>query len=395
MVQIANRLSQSNIRKIIALSTEIGRGHPNYLDSILSLLQTEYAGQIASLEYRTVFQETVGLSRFAWNMVKKLYLLGGSGGIITNFYNALRQKSSSPNQIFLKILGTGLFASLTDSPGIILVEHPLVARILVKRNIPVFYIHGEIAAPKECVIPGVTKCFVPLELTKARMVACGAKPETIIVTELLIEPVLVKDAQKNFSLRMTRLTSNSPLTVAFFTSQAYPKAHIAQIIAGVESVVEKGMKAIVFTGSNRDKAWQIQNQIESLKRHNLQPWQKNIQVIMSKSRQEENQQTVELIGEIDIFVAAAHERTNLAVGLGIPMFVLSPLIGTYASQNFDFAYNQGVAFPLRDINAAKSFGEELIQMRKDNTLKKMAEKGFSVHSLNGARNIAEDIIKSL
>ena len=325
-----------------------------------------------------------------WRIIKKLYLIGGAGGIVTKFYNFLRQKSAVPSPIFLKLLGFGLDAFLKGFSGFILVEHPIVARILAKRNIPVFYIHGEIAAPKECAILGNIITFVPLDWTKERLITMGARPESIVVTGQLIEPELVRDAKKNFDLRIARLNSEEPLTVGFFISHAYPKPHIEKIVIAVESVVKKGMKAIVFTGTERNKAYQIEHEIELIKSRNLY----NIKLIMSKNRQEENRQTAELMEEIDVMVAASHERTNWTVGLGIPMFVLYPLIGTYARQNSHFSLNQGVSYPLKTIEDARTFGDILIQMRKDNTLMKMACNGFSIYRLDGDQVITEYLINS-
>ncbi|MFB0509700.1 MAG: hypothetical protein ACETVX_04330, partial [bacterium] len=201
--------------KIIALSTEIGRGHPNYLGSVVAVLKTNYPNliRLRRIEYHNIFEVTSGISWLCWQVIKKFYLIGGSGGIVTKLYNFLRQKSAIPSPIFLKLLGSGLDNFLKGFSGIVLIEHPLVARILANRNIPVFYIHGEIAAPKECAIPGKVITFVPLDWTKERLIALGVKPESIVVTGLLIEPELLKEAKKNFDLRLARLNSNQPLTI--------------------------------------------------------------------------------------------------------------------------------------------------------------------------------------
>jgi organic radical activating enzyme len=334
------------------------------------------------------------MANFAWRFVRKLYLLGGSGGIATKLYNMLRQKSASPSSLFITILGSGLKIDYEDTSAIYLVEHPLVARILANRGLPVFYIHGEIAAPEECVIPGITKCFVPLELTKERMVRCGAAPESIIVTGLVIEPELVSTAENNYNLRLARLNSNEPLTVAFFISQAYPKPHINKIMAAIESVIEKGMKAIVFTGTEPKKAQQMKNRLDLIRERNPKFNAENLKIIISNSRPAENQKTAELMSEIDIIVAASHERTNWAVGLGLPIFLLFPLIGTYAKQNFDFAFDRGVALPIPKIEDARNLDDRLNNLRELNILKEMMQSGFTTYNLDGARFIADYIINS-
>jgi len=306
-----------------------------------------------------------------------------------------RQKSASPSSIFITILGSGLKIDNEDTPAIYLVEHPLVARILANRGLPVFYIHGEIAAPEECVIPGITKCFVPLELTKERMVGCGATPESIIVTGLVIEPELVSTAENNYNLSRARLNTNEPLTIAFFISQAYPKPHINKIMAAVESVIRKGMKAIVFTWTEPKKARQMKNRLDLISERNPKFNAENLKIIISNSRPAENQKMGEFMKEVDIIVAASHERTNWAVGLGLPIFVLFPLIGTYAKQNFDFAFDQGVALPIPKIEDASNLGDRLNKLCGRSILKEMMQNGFSTYSLDGARFIADYVINSL
>lgn len=261
---------------------------------------------------------------------------------------------------------------------------------MANREEPIFYIHGEIAAPRECVIRGNVVICVPLDWTKERLIKLGVKPESIGVTSLLIEPELVKDAKKNFDLRISRLKSNEPLTVAFFISQAYPKFHITKIITAVESIVKREMKAIVFTGTDQNKANQIEYELGKTRNRNPN----KIKLIMGKNRQDENHQTAKLMDQIDVMVAASHERTNWAVGLGIPILVLHPLIGTYAQQNYEFSLNQGVSYPIKTIEDAKTLGDTLTRMHKDKTIIKMATNGYSIYQLDGTQVIVDYLIQS-
>lgn len=379
-------------KKIIALSTEIGRGHPNYLSSVIQALKTVYPNQ--EIEYYNIFEISAlnGLARVSWSWVKKLYFLGGYGGIFTKLYNLIREKSTRPNPIFLRLLSSGLDIFLKGFTGIILVEHPLLAKVLTNLGFSVFYIHGEIAAPKECALFNNALTFVPLDATKQQLVKLGVKSESIIVTGLVVEPDLVRDAKENFALRVARLSSQQPLTVAFFISQAYPKPHIEKIITAVESVVKNGMRAIVFTGTLSNYAFHFKNRLESIRNCYSN---KNIMIVQSRNRQEENEKTVCLAHKIDIMIAAAHERTNWAIGLGLPMFVPFPLIGTYAKLNYNFAQNLSVAEPILTIEDARNLGAKLIVMQKNNSLSQMAKNGFFVYPLTGARTIADYLIKLL
>ena len=217
---------------IVIVSTDIGRGHPSYLDSVLELLGET---KIPSL---TVLESSKGLSFFAWKGISFLYLMGGRGGPLTRFYNCFRRAQSavSTDSLTLKILGRDLKRRLENFSGICLVAHPLVARIL-SPICRIWYLHGEIAAPTECVVKGAERIFVPLQETADRLIAGGADSRAIVVTGLVVEPDLVKTKERAFSERIERLRRDQRLTVGFFTSGAYPREHVAKIVAGVKSVV--------------------------------------------------------------------------------------------------------------------------------------------------------------
>ncbi len=373
---------------IIAIYTNIGRGHPSYLDSLLQILQEK--GQ--KIVYRTIFEESEGLSLLAWKLVERLYFIGGKGGIRTKLYNWLRssQTDVSSDSAFLKILGRDLREKYQDFKGICLVAHPVVARIL-RDACRTWYVHGEIAAPPECAVKGVEKIFVPLEETKKRLISCGADPESIVVTGLMIEPKLVDTTEESFQDRLKRIESDEPLTIGFFTSGAYPKEHVEKILWGAKSVIEQKTRAIVFTGTCPKKfEWfkkQMQKRGLKIMEDREEAFEKqengNVWLVTRKTRQAETQRAVELLPEMDAFVAASHERTNWAVGLGLPMFVLFPLIGTFASLNFDFAQRQKVVYLLDSLEKAKTMGKIITELRQNGQLTEMAQKGFGVHKING------------
>jgi hypothetical protein len=394
-------------RRIIAIYTNIGRGHPSYLDSLLLALQKKRN----DLSSRTVFstgskgKETRGLSFWSWKLVAGLYLLGGRGGISTKLYNWLRQSQTEipGDSGLIKLLGLDLRKTYKNFKGICLVEHPLVARILadVCRT---WYVHGEIAAPPECAIPGVEKIFVPLEETKDKLVSCGADPKTIVVTGLWIEPGLVDCAEKSFQARLERIKSHEPLTVGFFTSGAYPQEHTKKILWGAKSVAEQKMRAIIFAGTNpkkfewfekQMKKWGVEVVVENPARggkdtddHVKDEQNGDIRLVTRKTRQADTQRAVELLPRIDVFVSASHERTNWAVGLGLPMLVLFPLIGTFASLNFEFAQRQKTAYPLDSLEKAKNLGKIISELRQNGQLTQMAQNGFGVHKINGVHEAA-------
>jgi len=386
----------SDARKIIALYTNIGRGHPNYLDSLLVVLQKSYQ----NIESRTVFEESKGLSLLFWKLVARFYILGGRGGTSTKLYNWLRhrQTETSTDSLLIKILGRDLIGAYKNFKGICLVEHPVVARIL-GRVCRTWYVHGEIAAPPECAIKGIEKIFVPLEETKDKLVSCGADPKTIVVTGLLIEPRLVEIAEKSFQARLKRIESKAPLTVGFFTSGAYPKEHMKKILVAAKSVIEHKMRAIIFAGTNPKKFEWFEKEmkkwgfevVEDTDNSVKEEQNGDVCLVIRKTRQADTQRAVELLPTIDVFVAASHERTNWAVGLGIPMFVLFPLIGTFASLNFEFAQRQKVAYPLDSSEKAKNLGKIISELRENGQLPQMAQNGFGLHKIDGASEAASHL----
>lgn len=324
-------------------------------------------------------------------------MTGGKGGLATRLYNSLRsgRPRVSASSLSVRALGRDLRRGFEGLGGICLVAHPLVAGILssVCRT---WYVHGEIAAPAECAVKGAEKVFVPLKETGDKLIASGADPSSIVVTGLMIEPSLLGSRERVFSERVKRIESGRPLWIGFFTSGAYPSEHVAKIMVGAKSVVDHNMRAIIFTGTN-------QGVFESTKRRlarsgsrwiedkesesgDAEDWE--IRLVSRRTRQEETRRATQLLPRLDALVAASHERTNWAVGLGIPMFALFPLIGTFAAQNFEFARRQGVTCPLATLQAARNLGRVLCELRESGRLVEMARRGFGVLEVDGVQAVA-------
>jgi hypothetical protein len=375
--------------RIVALYTDIGRGHPSYLDSLLYLLKQKYPDLIST----TVFDESRGLSLLGWKFVAWLYGISGKGGIQTRFYNLVRKRSQGGSQdsLFLRILRRDLRRSFRGFDGVCLVGHPIVARALAD-VCRVWYVHGEIAAPAECAVKGVEKILVPLEETKEKLVSLGADEKSVLVCGLMIEPGLVDGAEEAFRKRVERIQSDKPLTVGFFTSGAYPKEHMEKIVLGVRSVLQSKMKAVVFCGTNPEKYTWIKAQLKDVSAQVVEDKGEDrseddrfdLKLVARSVRQEDTQRAVELIPGLDVFVAASHERTNYAVGLGLPLFVLFPLIGTFATQNFEFASRHDAAWPLESGQKARELGRHLAGLRQMGELLQMAQNGHARVHIEGS-----------
>ncbi|KPK67612.1 hypothetical protein AMJ82_10300, partial [candidate division TA06 bacterium SM23_40] len=141
---------------IIGLSSEIGRGHPSYLDSVWTLLERGFPDPASRLSYWKAHDRSVRTSRLAWSAVASVYWIGGRGGTTTRLYNILRRRRGVPSRggLAVGLLGKDVRAALRGFEGICLVAHPILAQIAstVSRT---WFIHGEIAAPEECAVSGV------------------------------------------------------------------------------------------------------------------------------------------------------------------------------------------------------------------------------------------------
>ena len=115
-------------------------------------------------------------------------------------------------------------------------------------------------------------------------------------------------------------------------------------------------------------------------------------IICSQTRQQETTRTAEIFPEMDVMVAAAHERTNWAVGLGLPMFVLLPHIGPFASLNYRFADEQDVCLPVTTLVDAERLGLTISEMRRTGRLKQMADNGYNRLPTDGATRIARHLL---
>ncbi|UCG41938.1 MAG: hypothetical protein JSU73_08590 [candidate division WOR-3 bacterium] len=367
--------------RLVAFSAEIGRGHPSYLDSILQALRETHGIEVPVL---TLNQVCTGRSKKAWDLARTIYRAGAQGGPVTWIYNRTRSEKSRPAAWQLRLLGLDLRPRLSGFDGICVAEHPLVAHILAP-VCRVAYLHAEIAAPVVGVVPGVWRTFVPLEVTRRGLVLAGAEPAAITVTGLVVEPELVRLAEPAYRARHGRLCERAGgLTVGFFCSGAYPRPHLERIIAGVLSCLDSGHRVNVFAGTDQEKARRLENRLPADAR--------GLGFIVCPDRRVETNRTAELFPELDVLVAAAHERTNWAVGLGLPMFVLMPNIGPFSPQNYRFARDQDVCRPLSTVKDARNLGPLIADLRRTGELRSTAERGYGPLPIGGAAVAASALL---
>jgi hypothetical protein len=429
---------------VIGISTEIGRGHPHYLDCVWQILEQRLPPE--RRRYVTVFEVSRGLSLLGWKSLRAFFRWSSQREGRIRWYNSLRsgqkQGSSRLEACGLSVLGRDLRRELAGFKGICLVEHQLVARMLsdVCRT---WFVHADLASPPECALPGPEKTFVPLEQNERDFTRNGCPATQLVRTGLMIEPGLVSGAHDAFQRRLERLASDRPLTIAFFTSGAYPEPHVRKLLIALASVLNSDMAAIVFCGASRKfldrvtrfaRTLGIEPRVDGSSQSNLEnpglsrklgtaPFSASekrgcprsfrsgavpgvsavrtshsavrssqLTLVSRPTRREDTAAAVRSLPGIDAFVAPSHERTNWALGLGLPMFVLFPMIGTHAEANYRLAFDNGVAYPLQSDDDARNLGSSLRRLRTSGALANMARLGFGRFEINGAERIAEMVL---
>ncbi len=362
------------------LYTNIGRGHPFYLDGIVERLK-----QDSRLKYEChdVFEISKDPALLAWRMARWFYQIGSTDSIIGRWYNSIRDKSDyNKYGLTMRIMGQDLRKLFLSDDTPLVVDHPVLVGILRgKKNL--IYQHGEIAVPPQAVVRGADYVFVPLESSAVPFIRSGYNQNQLIVTGLCIEPELVNQFESSFETRLKRINGNGSLTGAFFSSGAEPKSHVRKLQEAVESIVCSEYKAIVFAA----KGGKVYNGLKRL----VKEFPSNLSLCTYESRAELDSQTDEHFNKFDYFVAPSHERTSWALGLGLPMFILEPPIGPFAPLNREVLHNAGVAISL-DSRTVSEFCWALPYYRTSGRLAEMAESGWKRHPINGFQVISDFLI---
>jgi hypothetical protein len=295
-------------------------------------------------------------------------------------------------------MGQSIRRTYRDDPDPLIVAHPsLVAMLRGRPNL--IYQHGELAVPKEALVPGAACVFVPTNKAADAFVASGYDEGQVVVTGLCIEPALVRQASEAFNMRLQRIKSRAALTGAFFSSGAEPADHVRSIVQAAIASISRGKRAFIFAGSGGRLAKAALGalvkagvQFEVVDRRGQVPADlPEALLITYNHRREETALTAQLFPLCDFFVAPAHERTNWALGLGCPMFVVGPEKGSFAPLNCDTLMATGVAQYLDGREAARSFGVTLDTLQGDGTLVEMARAGWQRYAIDGFDRIVDHL----
>ena len=369
--------------KILFIYTEIGRGHPSYIDGIIFCLERDYPELPF---YKTnVFTITKGLSNIAWRFIRFLYRWGSQGGMVSFFYTRLRRilGANQSGSFLAGLLGMDIKRFSKSYTGKIVVGHPLLARILAGQN-DVLYQHGELVVPSEAIVRNCD-IFVPTESSAEKFKESGIENNRIVVTAQCLEPELIAKIRESFDQRIKRLSGRGTVTAALFTTGAYPADHLRQLYIAARAFSESGNRVYFFTGQDLNRHRLIVKHFRNLGINygTRIDGNANLKVIGSQSRYEENLMVAKVFDRFDFFVAAAHERINWSIGAGLPQLILRPHIGSFAPLNAELAVNQGSAVEVEYLNTPAELLKLVEKMKNSGRLSKMAHNGYHPDNILG------------
>ncbi len=360
------------------LYVNIGRGHPFYLDGIRACLPAESAEtwDIADLPGLT--------AHAAWRLAAWLYERGSSLGGGTTWYDRIRRRADCRhNPLALRLLGRPARRAAARRSGPLVVSHPLLAAIL--RNYPdLVYQHGELVLPAESIINCQGHFIVPLAAQADELKRHGLADARILVSGLCIEPALAAKAETLADARLRRYRTDAPLTGALFSSGAEPAPHAALLARAAASAARAGGRTIVFARTGGRLARHMAAAGNSAAQD-----QSQTAILTYQTHAELDNITAGRFHEFDYFIAPAHERANWALGLGLPMFILEPCIGSFAPLNRDLLLRRGAAGVIAGPAQAETFGQTLSQMRRGGALEAMALRNRGSFDINGFQTIAD------
>ncbi|HDS00783.1 MAG TPA: hypothetical protein ENO22_08475 [candidate division Zixibacteria bacterium] len=370
-------MKQPKDKRLVAVYTDIGRGHPNYLDSTLRAVEHRLDKLPKYIKITSVFEISRGMSLFGWKTIRRIYRSGAQGGLVSSLYNKARgpRSNGSRKNKAIRVLGKSLHKYFEGYEGVVLVAHPILAHIL-GQACRVYYIHGEIASPLEFDFSRSEKIFVPLQETADAFISGGIPGDNIVVTGLMLEPELASKTDLIKAERLDRLEAGETATIGFYNSGAYPKSHVWQIIEGAEHILKKNLGNIVIScGSEKRQFERFKSALSqygpTTNAESFEKGESRVLLQHHKDRQELTLQEIDLLPDIDLAVMAAHERTNWTLALQLPTIFLKPNIGNFAPMNYEYACQHATVFPYQEGHITEALDKFIVAWReKDDILKK-------------------------
>jgi len=272
------------------------------------------------------------------------------------------------------------------------------------RNRPnLIYQHGELVAPRECFVGGDHWILVPSDALRSVFCQNASSPDRVVVTGLCIEPGLVAAAKSAYAARRQRLAECTETTGAFFSSGAEPHGHVCTLVAAAASAVREGHRAVLMASRGGDYARAARRHfgamdlplVETGSPEALPESVPQAMLCVYDSREALNRFTITLFPQFDYFLSPSHERVNWALGLGLPMFVVDPPIGTFSPLNRELVLQEKVAAAIAGPKQAEEFGGTLSAGVNSGELAARASRGWGRHNINGFANCARFLIKNV
>lgn len=369
---------------ISVLGSEIGRGHPFYTDGLLRALREEEPGLLARRS--DVFRVSRGLSLAAWRSVRASYRLAGRGGPVAALYHRVRGNVDYDRESWLlRILGADL-RRWAQEDGVVVVDHPAVVGALGGRP-DVWYFHGELVAPPEAVVRKAVRILVPREEVAGEFVRAGVHPEQMLVTGVCIEQDLAVDAFPRAKTRRERIAGDGALTIAFFSSGAEPAAHVRALAAAARAVAASRHRAIVFAREGGALESAVQAAAGGPASRPAAGAGALPEMVPFGDRADLDRKTAERFPAFDAVVSPPHERSNWAIALGVPFFLVGPDIGPFAPRNRSLLLRSGVAAEIAGETGAHALPDRIDELRAKGLLLRMSEMG-AAGPIDGFRRAA-------
>ena len=359
------------------LSIGIGRGHPFYADGSVAALRSQNPD--LEVVYADVFGLSEGIALRGWQGVRGAYLAAGRQPAKSGLYGRARAFAAGrAGTLLARGLGAGLRA-LAREAEVCVVDHPLLLQAIGPHP-KLWFQHGEMGVPPEAVPHGDYCALVPTA-EAARVFECGGVAgERLTVTGLCVEAALVADAANWAAQRRARYARGEGLCVAAFSSGAEPRHHVEALVGAVESAARAGHRVLAFCARG--------GLFEAALGAAHSP---GVDRVAVAGRDELDRRTAQHFPDFDAILSPAHERSNWALGLGLPLFVVGPDIGPFPPCNRAILVAAGVARPLLDPAA---FGAEVSRLRDDGTLFAMSRSGGG-RAIDGFRVSAERLLQAL
>ncbi len=364
------------------LSSDIGRGHPYYLDGVREALAELGEERVVEAD-ATVFEIARGVSWLAWRAARRAYVVAGRGGPVTRVYGALRRPSpgGSRGALVPRVLGGAALSRWAAEARIVLVDHPILVAAL-DRHPARWYQHGELVAPRAAIVPGAARVFVPTTEVADAFVRGGVPSRVVEVTGLSVDPPFAKSRAEHTAARRARLAGHEPLTFALFSSGAEPEPHVATLVAAAKSLGAAGHASIVFA-RRRGALERAVTRAAIFGPHAPE-------LVSFSTRRDLDRATRARFARFDAYIGPPHERSSWALGLAVPALLVGPDIGPFAPENRALLLRAGVGRAL-SLEEAARLGSDLAGFGLRARLLEMCARSLEA-PLDGFRHVARAVV---